>query len=226
MDAKDLKPARDFARMYGCKAVVFGGTGSGKTPIFNTAPRPLLLACEPGLLSLRSSTIPTYYADTGAKIDEFFKWFFNSNEHKNFDTLGIDSASFMADVYLTEIEKGTSKAGNKKHGLQAYGDMARAVMDHLRPLYYTQQKHAYIICKEEIVADQKRPYFPGQMLNKEVPGLYDFVLHLGIKNVPGQGQVKAFQCQETFDVMSRNRTGNLNEYEPPNFSALVQKAMS
>lgn len=220
MQASDLKQAKEFANLYGCKAIVFGGTGSGKTPVMNTCPRPVLLACEPGLLSLRGSTIPTFYAENGAKIEEFFKWFFNSNETKNFDTLCVDSISFMADVYLQAAEK------TIKHGLQAYGNMARSVMDHLRPLYYTKEKHTYLICKEELVAEQKRPYFPGQQLNKEVPGLYDFVLHLGIKNVPGAGQVKAFQCNETYDVMARNRTGNLADYEPPNFSMLVQKAMT
>lgn len=225
MQASDLKPARDFARMYGCKSLIFGGTGSGKTPIMNTCPRPLLLACEPGLLSLRNSVIPTFYAENGTRIDEFFKWFFNSAEVKNFDTLCVDSISFMADVYLTENEKGTSAAGKKVHGLQAYGNMARSVMDYLRPLYYTREKHTYLICKEELVAEQKRPYFPGQQLNKDVPGLYDFVLHLGIKNVIGQGQVKAFQCNESYDVMARNRTGNLDDFEPPNFDFIVRKAM-
>jgi len=178
-----------------------------------------MLACEPGLLSMRSSTIPTYQAQTPEKIDEFFKWVFNSPEIKNFDTLIVDSISFMADIYL---QRSLSKI---KHGLQAYGDMAKSVMDHLRPLFYMQQKHTYLIAKETIVADQKRMYFPGDMLNKEVAGLYDFILHLGIKNVPGLGQVKAFQCNETYDVLARNRTGNLSDYEPPDFGALVKKAM-
>lgn len=220
MDQRDLREASTFARMYGCKAIVYGGTGSGKTPISNTCPKPVFLACEPGLLSMRNSKIPAYEAMTAERIDEFFKWLFNSNETKQFDTVIVDSISFMADIYLQRALK------TKKHGLQAYGDMATSVMDHLRPLYFMQQKHTYLIAKEQIVADQKRIYFPGDILNKEVPGLYDFILHLGIKNIPGMGQLKAFQCTETFDVLARNRTGNLADYEPPDFSQLVKKAMS
>jgi len=72
MDQRDLRQAKEFAQMYGCKAIIFGGTGSGKTPISNTCIRPVMLACEPGLLSMRSSTIPTYPAQTPEKIDEFF----------------------------------------------------------------------------------------------------------------------------------------------------------
>lgn len=220
MNINDLKPARDFARFFGCKIICYGGTGSGKTPLANSCPNPVMLACEPGLLSMRSSNVPTYYAENSVQIDDFFKWFFSSVETKKFDTLVVDSISFMADVYLQAALK------TNKHGLAAYGEMASNVIKHLRPLYYTQNKHTYLIAKENIVDNVKRPYFPGNQLNAEVPGLYDFILHLGIKNVPGVGQVKAFQCVETYDVMARARTGNLAEYEQPDVGALIKKAMT
>ena len=72
--------------------------------------------------------MPTCLALTPAAIDDFFKWFFNSNESKQFDTLAIDSASQMADIYLQGALTGTSKSGKKVHGLAAYGDMAREVL--------------------------------------------------------------------------------------------------
>lgn len=219
MNLSSLKPARDFAKMFGCKIICYGGTGSGKTPIINSCPKPVLLACEPGMLSMRGSTVPTFQALNCKDIDDFFEWFFKSAEIKNFDTLCVDSISFMADVYLQAALK------NNKHGLAAYGDMATKVLNHLRPLYYTQEKHTYLIAKENIVENVKRPYFPGNQLNAEVPGLYDFILHLGIKNVPGVGLTKAFQCIETYDVMARARTGNLNDYEQPDIGLLIRKAM-
>lgn len=219
MDIKSLKSAGKCAELFGCKAVIYGPPGSGKTPISNTAPRPVMLACEPGLLSMRGSNIPTWQAFTPELIDEFFKWFFHSNEHKVFDTLIIDSASYMADIYLQQAMK------TNKHGLKAYGDMATNTMNHLRPLFHMPYKHTYIICKEGIENNIKRPWFPGQQLNIEVPHLYDFILHLAIANVPGEGQVKAFRCKETIDIIARNRTGNLNEFEPPDFGKLILKAM-
>jgi hypothetical protein len=62
MDIRSLRPARDFAVQYGVKAIVYGPPGSGKTPVINTAPRPVMLVCEPGLLSMRTSTVPTFFA--------------------------------------------------------------------------------------------------------------------------------------------------------------------
>lgn len=223
MDIKSLRPARDFALMYGVKALIYGPPGSAKTPTFNTAPRPLLLACEPGMLSMRNSNIPTWCGFTAATVDEFFKWFFNSNEVKNFDTVGVDSTSQMAEIYLSDAKK------NNKHGLKAYGEMAEKVLDHLNGLYFAQQKHTYLIAKEAAVDDNgvrvRKPYFPGQQLPVEVPHKYDVITRLAIHNIPGLGQKLGFRCIGSLEETARNRTGTLNEFEPPDFNALINKAM-
>lgn len=223
MNLRDLRPANDFAQMYGVKSVVYGPPGKGKTPIINTAPRPVMLACEPGLLSMKGSNVPTYPAFSGKAIDEFFKWLFHSNETKNFDTVGVDSVSQMCEVYLQEALK------NNKHGMAAYGEMARNSMDQIRGLFYMPQKHTYLIAKQQVIAENgltmRRPYFPGQQLPTEVPHLFDEILHLDTHNVPGQGQLVAFRCRGTIDVVARDRTGNLDEFEPPDFGRLITKAM-
>lgn len=223
MNMLDLKPAKDFAKAFGCKAIVYGPAGVGKTPLINTAPRPVLLACEPGLLSMRDSNVPTFEAYTAARVDEFFKWLFTSAETKNFDTVGIDSASQMADIYLQEAAK------TIKHGLQQYGEMATRTMNQLRQLYFTKGKHTYIICKEEIMTinngQMRRPYLPGKQLNTDVPFMFDAILHLAKVPIPNVGEQLAFRCVGSYDVVARNRVGTLNEFEPPNFSDLVTKCM-
>lgn len=233
MASPDIRAAKEHATLFGVKSLIYGPAGVGKTPLIATAPRPLLLSIEPGLLSMRNSDVPTVLAQDAKAIDNFFQWFFNSNETKAYDTLGIDSASYMANVYLLAAMKGTSKQGNKKHGMAAYGEMAENVMEHLRTLFFVKEKHVYMICKEEIADVEyqslRRPYFPGNVLNTDLPYLYDFILRLakvnGIQGAP-PGEQLAFQCVGNMNILARNRTGNLNEYEPPNFSALVNKAMN
>lgn len=226
MNLQSLKPASEFAKRMGAKALVYGAPGSSKTPLVNTCPKPLLLACEPGMLSMRNSTVSTFQAFDGKSIAEFFSWFHSSNERKNFDTLAIDSISEMANIFLQEALKGTSNSGNKKHGLAAYGDMATKVMDIIRPLYFTENIHTYLIAKEGTKDGMKWPYLPGQQLLTECPHLFDFILHLGIQNVPNVGQVLAFRCNQAIDVLARARTGNLSDFEPPDFGLLVKKALS
>lgn len=205
-------------------------TVTHNTPLVSTAPNPFLLICEPGTLSLRGSNIPSYVAFTPDRIDDFFKWAFHSNETKKFDTIAVDSGTAMCGIYLEEILNGKSKAGNKVHGQAAYGEMARCVFPHLRGLYYLQNKHVYLICQQELVNVQgmmmKRPAFPGQFLPREMPHLYDAILNLDVHNVPGVGQVKAFRCNAAIDVVARNRTGKLNDFEEPHFAKLIQKALA
>lgn len=219
MQINDLRPAKEFAIKFGCKAIIYGPPGSAKTPIINTCTRPVLLAVEPGLLSMRNSTVPTWMAPNKSRIDEFMKWFENSTEAKNFDTLAVDSISQMCNIALDESKQ--------KHGLAQYGEMADYVWPYMQRLYFMREKHMYLIAKEELTVDGKRrPSFPGQQLPRDVPHLYDCILRLARVPIPNVGEQLAFQCNGTIDIVARNRTGTLNDFEPPNFNELVKKVMS
>lgn len=226
MQMSQLKPASELAQRFGVKALVYGGPGMGKTPIIKTAPRPVLCVVEPGMLSMRDAVnIPAWDAYTPERIDEFFKWLFTSAEAKNFDTVGIDSVSQLAEIILTQ------ELNRNKDGRKAYGEMSRRVMEIVNALYYFPNKHIYLIAKQASADENgvttKKPYFPGQDLNVKVPHLYDEILHLGEVNIPGQAKpVVGFRCLPTFGIMARDRSGRLNEIEPPNLDAIFKKCMT
>ena len=222
MQLSDLRPVSNYAVKYGAKAIVYGGAGSGKTPIaVSTAPRPIMIICEPGMLSVAKFNVAAISAFTVADINDRFAWIFGSNETKNFDTICIDSISQMCEIILTD------ELNKNKDGRKAYGELSRKVMEKLNGLYFMPEKHLYLICKQQIMVDSnyKRPFFPGQDLPIKVPHLFDFILHLGIQNVPGVGQVSAFRCNQSIDVLARSRTGNLNDFEKPHFGELITKAL-
>lgn len=226
MDSRDFRPAHTYAATSGAKALVYGAPGTGKTPLCNTAPRPLLLSCEPGLLSMRGSNVPTFVAPTPKHIDDFFLWLLKSNEVKNFDTICVDSLSEMASIYLREFLSKSSSSGNKAHGQLAYGKMADAVLPHLNNLFHMPNKHTYLICKQETVEGMNRPSFPGKFLATYVPHLYDIILHLAVHNIPNVGQHKALRTAASFDTVARDRSGKLNEFEPCDLTAMFKKVMS
>lgn len=224
MQMSQLRPASQLAQRFGVKAVLYGGPGSGKTPMMNTAPRPVLLAAEPGLLSMRNSNVPTWEAPTVEKIDEFFVWLKTSAEARNFDTVGFDSISQIAELVLKQ-EKDPKR---NKDGRAAYGKMADKVFDWCNDLYYAPQKHIVLIAKQGIEdgSGLKKPFFPGQDLNVRIPHMFDAILHLGLHNLPGMAQpVKAIRCWQDFQYTARDRSGNLAELEPPDLGQLFNKAM-
>jgi len=223
MNINDLKPLNSLTKRYGVKCIMYGPPGSGKTPLMSTAPNPVALIVEPGLLSARTITnVMAVELNTFEKIEDFFKWFFESKDASKFDTLCIDSLTQLAEIYLKrELDR-------NKDGRRAYGEMSRNVKNQLDKLYYFPNKHAYLICKEgkDGESGKKKPYFPGQELNVYVPHLFDEVLHIGLESIPGFIQpVKAILTKENFDYVARDRSGNLNEYEEPNLTKLFEKCM-
>lgn len=226
MQASQLKPASAFAMNLGFKAIGYGPPGEGKTPLIKTAPRPVMLICEPGMLSMRDAhNIPAWEGYTGAKCKEFFDWLKGSNEAKNFDTVCVDSFSQYAEIQLKEA------LAKHSHGLKAYGAMSDAVMETANMLFYMPQKHCYLIAKQSTVEEggvmKRRPFFPGQDLNVKIPHLFDAILHIAKTNIPGIIQpTLAIRTVGTLDVTARDRSGRLNDLEPPDLGALIKKAMA
>lgn len=223
MNASQLRPASQLACRFGVKAIIYGGPGSAKTPLVNTCPRPVMCVTEPGMLSMRTSNVPCWQADTPERIKEFFDWLKGSSETKHFDTIAVDSLSQMAEVILKRtLEKNA-------HGLKAYGEMSEAVQDYMGQMFYMPAKHVYLICKEMVddVSRKKKPWFPGKELPVKVPHMYDEVLHVGHHNVPGFiGPVHSILTRDSFDTMARDRSGKLNEFEEPHIGKLFEKCMS
>ncbi len=236
MQASNLKPAGSLSGNYGAKAVIYGPPGVGKTPMINTAPRPVLLATEPGLLSMKGSTVPTWQAFNGAAIHEFFEWFSKSKEVESFDTICIDSGSQLAEIILSE------KLKTNKDGRKAFGEMSKTVMEYFDMLYFRMYKHVAVICKQTRIETGKQlvktdgggfsvestfqtaPYFPGQVLNVEVPHRFDLILHINRITIPGQNkEVIGARAQGTSEFMARDRSGRLAEIEPPNLEEIFKK---
>lgn len=222
MNASDLKPASALAMRLGVKCLAYGPPGIGKTPLINTAPRPVLLAVEPGLLSMRNSNVPTYEAYDAPRIDEFFTWLFTSAEARNYDTVGVDSISQMAEIILTQELK------RNKDGRKAYGEMSRRMMEYVGGLYFLPGKHMYLIAKRTMVDDNGvqtyRPYFPGQDLNVKIPHLYDLIVHIAPELIGGVMQ-PAIRTKSSYNALARDRSGKLAELEPLNLANLFNKCM-
>ena len=227
---KRIVAANQLAGQYGIKTVITGPPGSGKTPLMGTAPRAIVLALEPGYRSVRNQNFPCWNAINDLKsAEDFFAWLFGSNEAKQFDTVGFDSWSQLCDLVLNKF-----KAKNS-HGLKAYGEMADQIYGWAEKLFYLQQKHVVMLCKQETVympgpgpdpIQFSRPYFPGKNLIIQIPHLYDEFWALDEFIVPGvNGKVSALLTKKRNDRMVRSRSGNLNEYEPPNLTDIFAKAM-
>ena len=218
-----LKAASQLAQNLGVKCIGYGPPGTGKTPLVKTCPRPVMCVVEPGMLSMQDAdNIPAFEAYTVPQILEFFDWIFRSNETANFDTIVIDSVSQLAEEILKEELK------NNKDGRKAYGELSRRVMDLINGLYFLKNKNVYLIAKQGVFDENgssiKKPFFPGQDLNVKISHLFDEIFHIDLAPIPGQPKpMIAIRSKATYGILARDRSGKLDELEPPNLGAIFKK---
>ena len=220
-------PLCDRAKQFGIKCIFYSVPGMAKTPILTTAPNMIFAAIESGVKSARGSHVPSVELKDAGEIDNFFRWWHGSNEAKKFDSLGIDSASEMADKYLDRALGVGSKGGNKAHGQAAYGQMANDFLSVWVKLKMQKEKHIFMTAKQMVDVTPVRPYFLGKVLPVQVPHDVDEIYHVEKTMIPGQVKEQlAFRTKGDIMTLARSRDGRLDEFEYPDLTSIVNKIMS
>lgn len=198
----------------GIKLLVYGGSGMGKTVLGASAPRPLFLSAEKGLLSLRRMNLPYIDIDSLKKLREAFDFCY-SPKSAQFDTIILDSLSEVAEITLAE-----RKALNKDPR-KAYGEMSDIVTQIVKDFRDMPRKHVVLICKQGTAVDgltQARyslPSFPGKQLEQDAPYWFDGVFQLTTFTDPQQPGVivRALRTQPDQYNQAKDRSGALDVWE-------------
>lgn len=222
-----IRPIEDILEYNGIKCIVYGGAGVGKTRLTLTCPRPLYISAEQGGLSLRGSNVPSVAITTLAQLIEIRDWAMNSKESGNYDTLVLDSVSEIAENVL-RVAKSNTKDGRKAHN-ETFEAVVANVFNSFRDL---PRKHVYGICKERFDEDsiskvkQYKPSMPNGNLIREAPYKFDYVFRYVLMHDPMTQQTwQGLQCNASADAVAKDRSGQLNKWEPPELGMLFAKAM-
>lgn len=210
---------------HGIKAVVYGKAGAGKTTLARTAPKPVILSTEPGLLSLGDVDIPVVKANSLEKIYEFYNWITNPSNSKYFQTLFIDSLTESAEVILTNAKKSV------KDQRQAYTKYAEDLIPFIKAFRDIPNLHVIMICKQEQNTDGNTgiilqgPMMPGNKVGQQIPYLFDEVFRLGVgKNE--NGEYRYLQTSLDIQHEAKDRSGCLDQFEIPDLTHVFNKIQS
>lgn len=213
----------DDVVMNGIKTLVYGKPGVGKTPFIASAPVPIILSAEKGLMSVQSLRVPYIEIDNYRTLVEAFNWAMQSQEAKQYWTFGLDSMSEICEVLLTE-RKRTQKDPRKAYGEVA--DEGLAVARYFRD--NLPGKNVIVVCKEEFDKDEStgmmlyQPMMPGKQLGPKLPYFFDEVWRITAEEQNGQ-RYTVVRTRGNFQYVARDRSGKLADFEPPNATTVFRK---
>lgn len=220
--AINLKSTRDASRDQGLKVLVYGAAGAGKTRLCATAPgNAIILSAEAGLLSLRDVDLPVIEIRAIADVHEAYQ-FLCSPEGAQFDWVMLDSISEIAEVVLAS-EKRTSKDPRA-----AYGELEEQMSGLLRAFRDLPGRNVYMSAKMQYSQDdvgRKKfgPMAPGRQLPQKLPYMFDEVFVLRCEKNPEGQIVRTLQTAPDELYEAKDRSGALDQYEPPDLSSIAAK---
>lgn len=220
--AIQLRSTKDFGRNAGVKVLVYGRPGAGKTRLCATAPAPIILSAESGLLSLSDEDIPVQQITSIDDLTEVYAWLYGSEEAKCYRTVCLDSVSEIAEQVLAK-EKAAVKDGRK-----AYGEMQDRMTRLLRAFRDLPGRNVYFSAKMEKMQNEEgmilyQPSLPGKTLSQGVGYFFDEVFaFVNIKDEDGN-LIRCLQTSSDTSYEAKDRSGKLSFYEAPDLSMVFRK---
>lgn len=211
---------------HGVKMLVYGRAGMGKTTLCGSAPSPLIISAEAGLLSLRRKKIPVLLVTSMQDVWDAYSYCATKGKAQGIRTVCLDSISEIVEKVLLAAKKKTSD------GRAAYGDMATQSIELVKAFRDLSGFHVVVTAKEDTKIDpitnvgRAGPTAPGQQVGQALPYLFDEVFH-AFKMQDNTGKEHhVLRTQASFNAEAKDRSGSLDEIEYPDISNIINKIMA
>lgn len=214
---------RDYAA-DGVKVLVSGDAGIGKTVLCASAPSPIIISAEAGLLSLAEVDIPAIEVTSVADVMNAYEFLTSSKEAEQFQTLCLDSISEIGEVLLSEYKK------LNKDPRAAYGQLNDDMAALVRSFRDIKGKHVYFSAKQVRLAedDSGLVYFkasmPGKTLLNGLPYFFDEVFVMNLGKLEDDETYRYLQTAKTLRHGDcKDRSGKLSAIEKPDLTYIFNK---
>jgi len=193
----------------GVKILVYSPAGIGKTRLCETAPNPLIISNEAGLLSLADYDVAMVETSTVKEIDDVYDMLTSdSKEAEYFETICLDSITEIAEVMLIQYKQ------DYKDPRQAYGLLADDMGTLIRKFRDIKGKHVYFTAKQMRIQDDdgvtmRMPGMPGKTLLNGLSFFFDEVFVLRLGKLEDNTIYRYLQTFPDFSYDAKDRSGKM-----------------
>jgi len=202
--------------------LVYGQSGVGKTVFCSTAPNPLFLDAEGGLLSIKHS-VDFIKIDSLQKLREVYS--FLREEKHNYQTVVIDSLTEVVKYVLDSI---VQERNVELPTLREWGILSESIRKIVR-LFRDLPMNLLVTCLTSEQKDEStgkihiNPSVFGK-LEKELPAYFDIVLYMHSAKDPKTGEIKrGLLTESTEKYVAKDRSNKLDRVEVPDFQIIYDK---
>lgn len=238
--ALEFTTASEATEVGGVKCMVYGGSGVGKTMLMATAPVPILISAESGMMSLRKTNLERVYGAGNPAIDYDVKaikvssvedltaahaWCKANAWSSGFRTVGLDSISEIMEVVLSNAK------AQVKDPRQAYGELIDKGSMLVRAFRDLPGLNVVVAAKMEYSKDEVTgisryaPSVPGNKLGQAMPYFFDEVFHLGVNKDTAGNPYRYLRTQPDIQYEAKDRSGMLADVEYPHLGAVFSKVL-
>lgn len=226
MEIKTYEPSDHRVRL-----MIYGGSGIGKTVFGSTAPKPLFLAVEDGLLSLSDKKAQYVKITSLQDMTDILKalkedkLLDSKGKPIEYETIVIDSLTAVQDVVIRNV------TGGRQPSMNQWGDFSDKMAVILKG-FCSLDKHIIFTClasEKNAEDDEGKEYtrFQPELFGKlaeKAQAMMDFVAYYYMRvevvnDKPTQKRVLTFEISPRWKA--KDRTGKMPKYAEPDFTLLM-----
>lgn len=206
--------------LRGVKALVYGISGAGKTVLCSTAPDPIIISAESGLLSIADKDIA--YIEVSTLEDLYEAYSYVVSPECLHQTICLDSISEIAEKVLSTEKK------SSKDPRQAYGSMQDQIADIIRAFRDIPHKNVLMTSKISSVKDENgiilyAPSMPGEKASQGLPYFFDEVFALRVERDEEGTVIRSLQTAPDGRYQAKDRSGKLPQWMEPDFTQVIDR---
>ena len=207
----EIKKTKGLANKEGISLLAYGYSGVGKSSLFRSTGKTLLISAELGELVLND--IDNVDVIRVSSLNDLKEAYMYAKEHiEDYGTVGIDSLTEIGEMIVTELKKDPEFASMKDamKMWMRYTDIINGIAKSFRDL---KGVNVVIIALAESVKngfeEKIMPLIPAKKAQAKLASLYDEVFYITI----AEDGSRIFQTQPTGDIIAKDRSGKLEPTE-------------